>query len=124
MFAGLNILSVSCLCTATGITRGLQKWCCISSSKTPLLCSQFSGKIAQKSSNAMCFMQLFNIQLKHLDCRFQIYCGFSGQVMIDQIYLMLFNMFFTSWTPVKQPCLMTIKCISNRNILIVHCWHV
>merc|ERR1719410_985366 len=30
---------------------------------------------------------------------FQIYCGFSGQVMIDQIYLMLFNMFFTSWTP-------------------------
>ena len=106
MLAGLNILSVSCLCTATGITRGLQKWCCISSSKTPLLCSQFSGKIAHTEKQCNVFYATniqINIQLKHLDCRFQIYCGFSGQVMIDQIYLMLFNMFFTSWTPVKQP---------------------
>merc|ERR1719320_573820 len=32
--------------------------------------------------------------------RFQLYCGFSGQVMIDQMYLMLFNLFFTSLPPV------------------------
>jgi phospholipid-translocating ATPase len=31
---------------------------------------------------------------------FQLYCGFSGQVMIDQMYLMLFNLFFTSLPPV------------------------
>merc|ERR1719228_2315590 len=30
---------------------------------------------------------------------FQLYCGFSGQVMIDQMYLMLFNLFFTSLPP-------------------------
>lgn len=31
---------------------------------------------------------------------FQLYAGFSGQVMIDQMYLMLFNLFFTSLPPV------------------------
>ena len=31
--------------------------------------------------------------------RFQLYCGFSGQVMIDQMYLMLFNLLFTSLPP-------------------------
>ncbi|XP_051166407.1 phospholipid-transporting ATPase VD isoform X1 [Leptopilina boulardi] len=30
---------------------------------------------------------------------FQLYCGFSGAVMIDQIYLMLFNLLFTSLSP-------------------------
>ncbi|XP_033210725.1 probable phospholipid-transporting ATPase VD isoform X2 [Belonocnema kinseyi] len=30
---------------------------------------------------------------------FQLYCGFSGAVMIDQIYLMLYNLFFTSLPP-------------------------
>merc|ERR1719481_2295894 len=30
---------------------------------------------------------------------FQLYCGFSGQVMIDQMYLMLFNLLFTSLPP-------------------------
>merc|ERR1719189_2289435 len=30
---------------------------------------------------------------------FQIYCGWSGQVMIDQMYLMLFNLLFTSLPP-------------------------
>ncbi|KAJ9587010.1 hypothetical protein L9F63_019389, partial [Diploptera punctata] len=30
---------------------------------------------------------------------YQLYCGFSGQVMIDQMYLMLFNLLFTSLPP-------------------------
>ncbi|XP_072162375.1 phospholipid-transporting ATPase VD isoform X2 [Bemisia tabaci] len=30
---------------------------------------------------------------------FQLYCGFSGTVMIDQMYLMLYNLFFTSLPP-------------------------
>ncbi|XP_018341958.1 PREDICTED: probable phospholipid-transporting ATPase VD isoform X1 [Trachymyrmex septentrionalis] len=30
---------------------------------------------------------------------FQIFCGFSGAVMIDQIYLMLYNLLFTSLPP-------------------------
>lgn len=30
---------------------------------------------------------------------FQLYCGFSGSVMIDQIYLMLYNLLFTSLPP-------------------------
>jgi hypothetical protein len=28
--------------------------------------------------------------------RYQLFCGWSGQVMIDQMYLMLFNLLFTS----------------------------
>ena len=31
---------------------------------------------------------------------FQLYCGFSGAVMIDQMYLMLYNLLFTSLPPV------------------------
>ncbi|KAJ8679281.1 hypothetical protein QAD02_015068 [Eretmocerus hayati] len=30
---------------------------------------------------------------------YQLYCGFSGAVMIDQIYLMLYNLLFTSLPP-------------------------
>lgn len=30
---------------------------------------------------------------------YQLYCGFSGAVMIDQMYLMLFNLFFTALPP-------------------------
>ncbi|XP_025162528.1 probable phospholipid-transporting ATPase VA, partial [Harpegnathos saltator] len=30
---------------------------------------------------------------------FQLYCGFSGAVMMDQIYLMLYNLLFTSLPP-------------------------
>ena len=30
---------------------------------------------------------------------FQLYCGFSGAVMIDQMYLMLYNLLFTSMPP-------------------------
>lgn len=30
---------------------------------------------------------------------FQLYCGFSGAVMIDQMYLMLYNLLFTSLPP-------------------------
>ncbi len=30
---------------------------------------------------------------------YQLYCGFSGAVMIDQMYLMLYNLFFTSLPP-------------------------
>ncbi|XP_001603872.2 probable phospholipid-transporting ATPase VA isoform X2 [Nasonia vitripennis] len=30
---------------------------------------------------------------------YQLYCGFSGTVMIDQIYLMLYNLIFTSLPP-------------------------
>jgi magnesium-transporting ATPase (P-type) len=30
---------------------------------------------------------------------YQIYCGFSGTVMIDQMYLMLYNFLFTSLPP-------------------------
>ena len=32
--------------------------------------------------------------------RFQLFNGWSGQVMIDQMYLMLFNLLFTSLPPV------------------------
>nr|CAD7452425.1 unnamed protein product [Timema tahoe] len=31
---------------------------------------------------------------------FQLYCGFSGSVMIDQMYLMLYNLLFTSLPPI------------------------
>lgn len=31
---------------------------------------------------------------------YQFYCGFSGQVMIDQMYLMLFNLIFTALPPI------------------------
>ncbi|KAJ8949862.1 hypothetical protein NQ318_010496 [Aromia moschata] len=31
---------------------------------------------------------------------YQLYCGFSGTVMIDQMYLMLYNLLFTSLPPV------------------------
>jgi len=31
---------------------------------------------------------------------YQLYCGFTGTVMIDQMYLMLFNLLFTSLPPV------------------------
>ena len=30
---------------------------------------------------------------------YQLYCGFSGAVMIDQMYLMLYNLIFTSIPP-------------------------
>ena len=30
---------------------------------------------------------------------YQLFCGFSGSVMIDQMYLMLYNLFFTSLPP-------------------------
>lgn len=30
---------------------------------------------------------------------YQLFCGFSGTVMIDQMYLMLYNLFFTSLPP-------------------------
>ncbi|XP_076176147.1 phospholipid-transporting ATPase VD isoform X2 [Ptiloglossa arizonensis] len=30
---------------------------------------------------------------------FQLYCGFTGTVMVDQIYLMLYNLMFTSMPP-------------------------
>ncbi|GLV35748.1 uncharacterized protein CBL_01101 [Carabus blaptoides fortunei] len=30
---------------------------------------------------------------------YQLYCGFSGAVMVDQMYLMLYNLFFTSLPP-------------------------
>ncbi len=30
---------------------------------------------------------------------YQLFCGFSGAVMIDQMYLMLYNLFFTSLPP-------------------------
>jgi len=30
---------------------------------------------------------------------YQLYCGFSGQVMMDQMYLMLYNLIFTSLPP-------------------------
>lgn len=30
---------------------------------------------------------------------YQLYCGFSGAVMIDQMYLMLYNLLFTSLPP-------------------------
>ena len=38
--------------------------------------------------------------------QFQLYCGFSGAVMIDQMYLMLYNLLFTSLPPVAigKPC--------------------
>ena len=31
---------------------------------------------------------------------YQLFCGFTGTVMIDQMYLMLFNLLFTSLPPV------------------------
>ncbi|XP_046395531.1 phospholipid-transporting ATPase VD isoform X2 [Ischnura elegans] len=31
---------------------------------------------------------------------FQLYCGFSGSVMIDQMYLLLYNLLFTSLPPI------------------------
>ncbi|XP_066998273.2 phospholipid-transporting ATPase VD [Anabrus simplex] len=31
---------------------------------------------------------------------YQLYCGFSGSVMIDQMYLMLYNLLFTSLPPI------------------------
>lgn len=65
MFAGLNILSVSCLCTATGITRGLQKWCCISSSKTQLLCLHVFGKIVEHTKIVLSFKKLQNLRLDY-----------------------------------------------------------
>jgi phospholipid-translocating ATPase len=30
---------------------------------------------------------------------FQLYCGFSGSVMIDEVYLMIYNFVFTSLPP-------------------------
>ena len=33
---------------------------------------------------------------------YQMYCGFSGTVMIDQMYLMFFNLFFTSLPPLAM----------------------
>jgi phospholipid-translocating ATPase len=30
---------------------------------------------------------------------YQLFCGFSGTVMIDQMYLMLYNFLFTSLPP-------------------------
>ncbi len=30
---------------------------------------------------------------------YELFCGFSGAVMIDQMYLMLYNLFFTSLPP-------------------------
>ncbi|XP_045030963.1 phospholipid-transporting ATPase VD isoform X1 [Daphnia magna] len=33
---------------------------------------------------------------------YQLYCGFSGTVMVDQIYLMFFNLFFTSLPPLAM----------------------
>ena len=42
--------------------------------------------------------------------QFQLYCGFSGAVMIDQMYLMLYNLLFTSLPPVAIG-----KLCSNEN---------
>ena len=30
---------------------------------------------------------------------YELYCGFSGAVMIEQMYLMLYNLLFTSLPP-------------------------
>lgn len=30
---------------------------------------------------------------------YQLYCGFSGAVMIDEIYLMIYNLIFTALPP-------------------------
>ncbi|PSN32447.1 hypothetical protein C0J52_17592, partial [Blattella germanica] len=38
---------------------------------------------------------------------YQLYCGFSGSVMIDQMYLMLYNLLFTSLPPLAIDLLLT-----------------
>lgn len=41
-----------------------------------------------------------NAAFVYLAFWYQFYCGFSGSVMIDQMYLMLFNLLFTSFPPI------------------------
>lgn len=48
---------------------------------------------------------------------YQLYCGFSGTVMIDQIYLMFFNLFFTSLPPLA----MGSSLYNQSFISIFHC---
>ena len=76
---------------ATGVTTDWPGWFCIFSTKMLLLCLCVSGKPVEPTAG---------LSLTHPYSRFQLYCGFSGQVMIDQMYLMLFNLFFTSLPPV------------------------
>lgn len=47
---------------------------------------------------------------------FQLYCGYSGQVMIDQMYLMLYNLLFTSLPPlaIGEFCSLSIKNTAVR----------
>lgn len=52
------------------------------------------------SYNAVIVRLLFSTQtFVFLIFWYQLYCGFSGSVMIDQIYLMLYNLLFTSLPP-------------------------
>ena len=81
---------------------GWPGWFCISSTKMLLLCLCASGNTSQHEKPTT-YMFIF--------IRFQLYCGFSGQVMIDQMYLMLFNLFFTSLPPVTS--LSTVSAFMN-----------
>lgn len=46
---------------------------------------------------------------------YQLYCGFSGAVMIDQMYLMLYNLFFTSLPPLA---------IGKKNTISSHLFRI
>lgn len=53
---------------------------------------------------------------------YQLYCGFSGSVMIDQMYLMLYNLVFTSLSPIaigKFGFLVQFQFVTNKNYLQV-----
>jgi phospholipid-translocating ATPase len=55
----------------------------------------------QKLIQASYFQLIFSLQtFVFLIFWYQLYCGFSGSVMIDQMYLMLYNLVFTSLSPI------------------------
>lgn len=65
-----------------------------------LLSFSISFSQYKRFTNIILFYTLFALQaFCFLAFWYQFYCGFSAQVMIDQMYLMLFNLVFTALPP-------------------------
>lgn len=85
--------------------------------KTPVLIHDriISAQTSETSDRNTIF--IFLLQAFVFVCFwYQLFCGFSGSVMIDQMYLMLYNLVFTSLPPMAIGKL--IQLYLNFNIIL------
>lgn len=67
--------------------------------KNAVSCSLYDGMCLQEIA---LFLPFFLQNFVFVIFWYQLYCGFSGTVMVDQMYLMFFNLFFTSLPPLAM----------------------